>query len=157
VRKIECFLGQSADSVDVIGGIVNRYSYLVATADLTAISFNQFPMVCMLLNGIETSASVDGKRELLDQVEHALQEHEGFRERISYLTFADDSVGAREDMARKLNVEQANLLSLKASLNELESGQAIALLERAEEVMSSDEPEEKCQDVFSKMQRRIEL
>lgn len=157
MRKIEKFCGKTDNYHDVVGGIVNRYTHLVGSADLSLVSGEHFRMLCQLLNGVDVSTSVDAKRELLSQVASAIDRQADVRDEMSMMTFANDTPEARAIMESRFDSELKKLTSLEGVLKALDSGQALALLERAEEVAMSDYPATKYADVFAKMTSRSGL
>jgi hypothetical protein len=139
--------------------VVNRFSALIISADLTMIGFHHFRTLCQLSDGVYTLDDVSGKTHFTSTIENALAEQLGFLEEIAGVKFADDTPESRLAFLAKMNAERQYLEGLAMTVRMLSDTQAMALLERIEEVLyTSDEVgEHKCKIVFDKMQERSRL
>ena len=111
--------------------VANRLGYLVCTADLSGLSYEHFRTICQLLNGILTSELVDGKVFLTSVLADAIR-------------------------AGPFRIEDPS--SILRAVEKLDSGTALALLVRIEEVYaearSNMDIEISCREVYDKMQTR---
>ena len=142
-----------------LNATVNRFAALIIDADLTAINLDEFRTLCQLLDGIHTLENLSGKALFTSTIETALAEQRDFCNEIVGVKFADDTPESRAAFMANLDFERQHLEELLTTVCMLSEVQAMALLERVEEVLStSDEVgEQKCKAVFEKMQARSRL
>lgn len=142
-----------------LNAVVNRFAALIIDAELTAIDLDHFRSLCQLLDGVHTLDGVSGKALIRTAIETALTEQRDFREEIVGVKFADDTPESRAAFVAKLDVERQHLEELITTVHMLSETQAMALLDRVEEVLSTPDEvgEHTCKAVFEKMQARSRL
>ncbi|MEH2536463.1 hypothetical protein V1287_000397 [Bradyrhizobium sp. AZCC 1699] len=142
-----------------LNAVANRFAVLIVEADLAAIRLDHFRTLCQLLDGSDTLAYVSGKALFASAIQNALNEQHDFREEIVGVKFANDTPENRAAFMAKLDVEREHLEELITLVRMFSETQALALLERVEEVLSTSDEllEHKCNTVFKKMQTRSQL
>jgi hypothetical protein len=160
MSTLDHFLGKKHVNHDhALNAVVNRFAALIIDAELTVIGLDHFRTLCQLLDGVHTLDNLSGKALFTSAIENALTEQCDFREEIAGVKFADDTPERRAAFLEKLDVERQHLEGLIATVRMLSETQAMALLERVEEVLSTPDEvgEHKCKAVFEKMQARSRL
>ena len=116
------------------GILMSRYQWLMVTADLSMISLEQFQLLCMLKDGIDTEQVLDAKFDLGYAVDYRLKELAEFAREADEMRFENDSPESRSDMSANLEIERSALVALRQTIDGLDHVQCIALLEKIEEV-----------------------
>ena len=139
--------------------ISDRYGYLIATADLSAVDETAFVVLCQLHNGLITEDMVDAKRLLLGTLHDALGEQDEFRAEIADRKFPGDTPESRAAFQKDLNGERERLVKLIRLVEDLDNQACVALLTRIEEVYAGHghDIRDRCLTVFRKMKKRDRL
>lgn len=144
---------------EAFNAVVNRFANLVIEADLAVIDNDHFRTLCQLVDGIDTRSDVNGKATFVSAIKFAWTQQNDFRKEIKGVTLADDTPESRAIFMAKLDTERKHLRDLLKIVQKLTAAQAIALLERVEEVLCApgEVGEEKLKAVYEKMQTRSRL
>jgi hypothetical protein len=119
--------------------VFNRVAFLITNARRMMIGLDHFRTLCQLLDGVHTLDNLSGKALFTSAIEIALTEQCDFREEIVGVKFAGDTPESRAAFMAKLDVERQHLEGLIAIVLMLTETQAMALLERVEDVLSTPE------------------
>lgn len=119
---------------EVAGILIKRHQMLMATADLSGVSLEDFQTLCLLKSGIDTDQTLDAKFDFSYAIDYRLKELAAFTRETAGIIFKDDGPKSRTGMATTLEGDRSALHAVHKTIDGLDNVQCLALLEKIEEV-----------------------